>query len=248
MGQKARNTPASAGEIQTLVAMKSSRSLWTEKLAGGTAARGTGVSARKSAARKSAPKNRWNTESLQRKLRKTPLETLREETAKRNFTGRQMVGCILGIDPSLRGTGLAVIRAMPSGRLEYVESLTVKNPPKLDATKCLAQILEATEAIIGRNKIDCVSIEQSVYVQNFRTAIILGASRGAAIAACARAGLEVFEYPPLRIKQAVIGYGLASKQQVAKSVADLVDNASVLPSDEADAAAAAITHIFTHKV
>ena len=114
--------------------------------------------------------------------------------------------------------------------------------------ECLARILAETTAMIARNKPSCVAIEQSVYVQNFRTALILGSSRGAAIAAAASQNLEVFEYPPLRIKQAVIGYGRASKEQVARSVAGIVAGAPILPSDEADAAGAAIAHIFTHKV
>lgn len=75
----------------------------------------------------------------------------------------------------------------------------------------------------------------------------LGSSRGAVLAAAACAKLKVFEYPPLRIKQAVIGYGRASKEQVARSVAVMVLGAGILPPDESDASAAALTHIFTHK-
>ena len=159
-----------------------------------------------------------------------------------------MRGIVLGIDPSLRGTGLTVIESLGDGSLRYVESKTVKNNPSLTMPECLARILAETTAMIARNKPSCVAIEQSVYVQNFRTALILGSSRGAAIAAAASQNLEVFEYPPLRIKQAVIGYGRASKEQVARSVAGIVAGAPILPSDEADAAGAAIAHIFTHKV
>ncbi len=166
---------------------------------------------------------------------------------ERNLKGKRLEGVVLGIDPSLRGTGLAVIEALSDGSLRYIESLTVKNQPTLSMPECLARILDETFAIIKRNKPICVAIEQSVYVQNFRTALILGSSRGAAIAAAASAKLEVFEYPPLRIKQAVIGYGRASKEQVARSVA-ILTNSSILPSDEADASAAALTHIFTYKM
>ncbi len=161
--------------------------------------------------------------------------------------GEQICGKVLGIDPSLRGTGLAVIESGPDGSLRYIDSITVRNTPKMTMPQCLARIFLETQLMIRRHKPICAAIEQCVYVQNFKTALILGSSRGAAIAALAGEGLEVFDYPPLRIKQAVIGYGRASKEQVAKSVAALVGNAGILPSDEADAAGAAIAHIFTHK-
>ncbi len=159
----------------------------------------------------------------------------------------QLCGKVLGIDPSLRGTGLAVIESTPDGSLRYVDSITVRNSPRMTMPQCLARIFLETQLMIRTHKPVCAAIEQCVYVQNYKTALILGSSRGAAIAALAGEGLEVFDYPPLRIKQAVIGYGRASKEQVAKSVAALVDKAGILPSDEADAAGAAIAHIFTHK-
>ena len=201
---------------------KSGRALWTQAVLGGSTA-ACGHSARG-------------------KRRKTGLQL------PASSAGRQMRGIVLGIDPSLRGTGLTVIESLGDGSLRYVESKTVKNNPSLTMPECLARILAETTAMIARNKPSCVAIEQSVYVQNFRTALILGSSRGAAIAAAASQNLEVFEYPPLRIKQAVIGYGRASKEQVARSVAGIVAGAPILPSDEADAAGAAIAHIFTHKV
>lgn len=209
---------------------KSGRTLWTQALSNG------GL---KSAASPSAPISP-KSETAGAIKRRLQLE--------RNLHGKQLCGQVLGIDPSLRGTGLAIIESRPDGTLEYVESLTVKNHPSLSMPECLARILRETAAMIRRNRPVCAAIEQSVYVQNFRTALILGSSRGAAIAAAADLRLEVFEYPPLRIKQAVIGYGRASKEQVARSVAAIVSGAPVLPSDEADAAGAAIAHIFTHKV
>ena len=164
------------------------------------------------------------------------------------YHGGRIRGKVLGIDPSLRGTGLSVIDARADGTVVYVESMTVKNPPEMTMAECLARIYSETSAMIARNNPVCAAIEQSVYVQNFKTALILGSSRGAAIAAAAGAHLEVFEYPPLRIKQAVIGYGRASKEQIAKSVSSMVDGAPILPPDEADASGAALTHLFTYKI
>lgn len=202
---------------------KSSRSLWTEKIL--------------NRAKDLNPKDL----SLSPYLRK------KSEAYQRTLTGVKVCGVILGIDPSLRGTGLSALEAKSDGSIKYIESTTVKNNPKLSMAECLGRIYQETTAIIKRTSPIAVAIEQSVYVQNFKTAMTLGSSRGAVLAAAACAKLKVFEYPPLRIKQAVIGYGRASKEQVARSVAAMVLGAGILPPDESDASAAALTHIFTHK-
>jgi crossover junction endodeoxyribonuclease RuvC len=90
-----------------------------------------------------------------------------------------------------------------------------------------------------------VALEQTIYVQNFQTAQILGAARGAAIAAAALQGLPVFEYAPMRVKQAVAGTGRASKEQVARTVRALLRHAATLPLDESDAAGVALCHAYT---
>ena len=216
---------------------KSSRQLWTAQILEGSSAK----SRSKSGA--------WTSEAADAiSARSSAYMRRKIDAAAHAIGGEQICGMVLGIDPSLRGTGLAVIEALGGGKMRYVESETVRNHPSLSMAECIAAIFERTLRMIDLYSPDWVSIEQSVYVQNFRTALILGSSRGAAIAAAAAKRLEVFEYPPLRIKQAVIGYGRASKEQIARSVAALVSNAPVLPSDEADAAGAALTHIFTHKV
>lgn len=214
---------------------KSSRNLWTQKIIDGD------VKTVSSGAV-------WTFETLKAKASLTASERRKSSAKEQNMRGKQMSGIVLGIDPSLRGTGLAAIEAMPDGTLRYICSITVRNEPKLTMAQCLARILNETEKIIHQTNPVCAAIEQSVYVQNFKTAMILGSSRGAAIAAVAKEGLEVFEYPPLRIKQAVIGYGRASKEQIIKSVAAIVKGAPILPNDEADACGAAIAHIYTHKI
>jgi len=90
-----------------------------------------------------------------------------------------------------------------------------------------------------------VAIEQTIYVQNFQTAQILGAARGAAIAAAAMRGLPVFEYAPLRVKQAIVGLGRASKEQVARTILSLTGTDLGTCFDESDAAAVALCHAFT---
>ena len=95
-------------------------------------------------------------------------------------------------------------------------------------------------------EIDAVAVEQTIYVQNFQTAQILGAARGAAIAAAAIMQKPIFEYAPLRVKQAVVGVGRASKEQVARTVMSLAGLGVALEYDESDAAAVALCHAFTH--
>lgn len=154
-------------------------------------------------------------------------------------------GVILGVDPSLRGTGLAVLLFESKKSVQYVASETIS--PKRDAglPDCLGMIATAVERLISEYHPTTVAIEETIYVQNFRTAQKLGAARGAAIGQAALRGIPVYEYPPLRIKQAVVGYGRASKEQVTRQMSALLGISRELPFDEADAAAVALCHAYT---
>ena len=157
---------------------------------------------------------------------------------------RAFHGVVLGIDPSLRGTGLALVEFLPEGaKLRY--SRTVKLPATAPFASCLAEIFRAVQETMARGPVKHVAIEETIFVQNRKAVHILGAARGAAIAAAAVAGVEVFEYAPLRIKQAVVGFGRASKPQVGGMVAQHLQLKFALPTDESDAAATALCHAFT---
>jgi crossover junction endodeoxyribonuclease RuvC len=156
---------------------------------------------------------------------------------------RTFSGIILGIDPSLRGTGLALVEFSPAGA-RLLSSRTVKFKPTVPLPTCLGEIFEAVRETLAHTKVKHVAIEETIFVQNRKAVHILGAARGAAIAAAARAGLEVFEYAPRRVKQSVVGIGSASKEQVIALVAQHL-GCTHLPSDEADAAATALCHAFT---
>ena len=152
---------------------------------------------------------------------------------------------ILGIDPSLRGSGLAVLHCEPGDQFRLMCSKTVKLHAKLPMSDCLGEIFREVSTVLGRFSVEHVAVEETIYVQNFQTAQILGAARGAAIAAVAVAGIPVYEYPPLRVKQAVVGFGRASKEQVARTVRVLLGHDELLKPDEADAVAVALCHAFT---
>jgi len=82
-------------------------------------------------------------------------------------------------------------------------------------SSCLVCIRDRLAELIREHAPDCCALESVIYVQSYKTAIILGAARGAAILAAAEKGLPVFEYPPKRIKQSTVGRGGAAKNQVA---------------------------------
>lgn len=154
-------------------------------------------------------------------------------------------GVVLGIDPSLRGSGFAVLEYQPNGTMRLRETATLKLKREFSMPECLGAIGNQVDDFIDQHKIDHVAVEQTIYVQNFQTAQILGAARGAAIAAAAMRGLPVFEYAPLRVKQAVVGAGRASKEQVARTILSLTGSDLELRFDESDAAAVALCHAFT---
>lgn len=154
-------------------------------------------------------------------------------------------GRVLGVDPSLRGTGLALIEFVPGRPPLLLGCRTVRVAARLPMAHCLAEIHRAVESFLAQYDARHVAMEQTIYVQNFQTAQILGAARGAALAAAALRGKEIYEYPPLRVKQAVVGHGRASKEQMARTVMGLLGHGRPLAFDEADAAGVALCHAFT---
>ena len=153
-------------------------------------------------------------------------------------------GRILGIDPSLRGTGLAVLECGGnSHKLLHSETLSFK--PKIDSIACLGLIHQAVAHLIDLWKPRHVSCEATIYVQNFKTAQIMGAARGAALSASAIGDVPVYEYAPLRVKQAVVGFGRASKEQMSQTLSQMLRLPKPLPFDQSDALGLAMCHALT---
>lgn len=149
---------------------------------------------------------------------------------------------VLGIDTSLRSTGVAVVEAAGS-TLSAVEYGPLKNSRKAALSECLKRLDEGLCELIARTSPDAAAIEGAFYSKNARTAMILGQARGVAIAACARAGLPVYEYAPRRVKQALVGVGSASKQQVRRMVMTLLNLTEEPQEDAGDALAIAVCHL-----
>lgn len=153
-------------------------------------------------------------------------------------------GRILGIDPSLRGTGLAVLECQ-GNHYKLLHSETLKFTAKVASIDCLGKIHQTVADLVDLWKPRHVSCEETIYVQNFKTAQILGAARGAAISAVAIREIPVFEYAPLRVKQAVVGFGRASKEQMTQTLSQMLGLGAPLPFDQSDALGLALCHAYT---
>jgi crossover junction endodeoxyribonuclease RuvC len=148
---------------------------------------------------------------------------------------------ILGVDPSLRGTGYGVIRLAKPHPVALVYG-TISCPKNWERSRCLAKIVEILRDILEHHHPTVCVVEGLFYAQNLRTALIMGEARGAALAAVAEAGLEIFEIAPRKMKQAIVGYGAAQKSAVAKMVQRLLNLPKLPAPDAADALALALTH------
>src|SRR5215212_10562048 len=121
---------------------------------------------------------------------------------------------VLAIDASLRNCGVAIVDG-ENGKSRALFFGTIHNASSLKSSACLVAIRGRLIELIRQHEPDCCALESVIYVQSYKTAILLGAARGAAILAAAESGLPVFEYAPRRIKQAAVGTGSARKNQIA---------------------------------
>ena len=149
---------------------------------------------------------------------------------------------VLAIDASLRNTGVAIVDAN-NGKPRSVYFGTIHNASSMRSSSCLVAIRDRLVELIREHEPDCCALESVIYVQSHKTAILLGAARGAAILAAAEKGLPVFEYSPRRIKQSTVGRGAAGKDQVAFMVRALLGLTETPGADAADALAIGLTHL-----
>jgi crossover junction endodeoxyribonuclease RuvC len=148
---------------------------------------------------------------------------------------------IIGVDPSLRGTGYGVIQlAAPHPRA--LAHGTIACPVGWERSHCLLKISRTLREVVARHRPTVCAIEGLFYAQNLQTALIMGEARGAALAALAEAGLEIYEIAPRKVKQAIVGYGAAEKLAVSKMVQRLLQLPEPPSPDAADALALALAH------
>ena len=161
-----------------------------------------------------------------------------ESTPQRNSPVHQV---ILGLDPSLRGTGFGVIRlARPCP--ETLVHGTISCSQSWERSRCLVRIVQTLRDVLKQFQPTVCVVEGIFYAQNLQTAMIMGEARGAALSAIGEAGLEIYEIAPRKVKQAVVGYGAAQKIAVAKMVQRMLALSEIPAPDAADALALALTH------
>lgn len=157
------------------------------------------------------------------------------------FHSVRITKIILGIDPSLRGTGYGVVRVDKS-QLVALAHGTIACPKDWERSRCLAKISQTLREVLREHEPTVCVVEGLFFAQNLKTAIIMGEARGAAMAAVAEAGLDIYEIATRKVKQAIVGYGAAQKIAVAKMVQRMLNLAELPAPDAADALALALVH------
>ena len=146
---------------------------------------------------------------------------------------------ILGLDPSLNCTGWGVVRVEGS-RLSHIANGQVKSDAKAPMAERLAALQAGIAMVIATHSPDRAAAEEVYLTKNPQSTLKLAQARGAVLAACGAAGLEVREHAARLVKKAVVGTGAAEKEQVQAMLKVLLPGAVVAGADAADALAVAI--------
>ena len=153
---------------------------------------------------------------------------------------------LLGIDPGSAVTGYGVISSN-KGEIRHVEHGVIRSGAKRPLPERLKSIYTGISEVMASHRPDGVAVEAVFHAKNARSALILGHARGVALLAAANHGVEIFEYSPLQIKQAVTGYGRAEKEQIRQMIKAVLAIRGDIPLDASDALAAAVCHAHSMK-
>lgn len=154
---------------------------------------------------------------------------------------------ILGIDPGTGIVGFGVIDTLKGGKYTLVDAGVIRTPVNQPLPDVLETIFNEITDLIKLNKPDHISVEKLFFSQNVTTAISVSHARGVVLLAAKQAGLEIGEYTPQQIKQALTGYGKAKKEQVQEMVQMILKLKTPIKQDDcADAIAAAICHAMSN--
>lgn len=152
---------------------------------------------------------------------------------------------ILGIDPGTGILGFGIIEIV-KGQPVLVDGGVIRTPVKEDDAVRLLTIYEELTDIIVNSKPDVMSVEKLFFARNVTTAMTVAQARGVVLLTGQQAGIPIYEYTPMQIKQAITGYGKADKKQMQEMVRVILKLKEIpKPDDAADALAAAITHSMT---
>jgi crossover junction endodeoxyribonuclease RuvC len=153
---------------------------------------------------------------------------------------------ILGIDPGFHVTGYGLIEKV-KGKPVHILHGEIKLPKNEILSDCLLRIHRKLIEIIQENQPQALAVEDIFYGKNIKSLIKQAQVRGVTILAGAEAGVPVFEYSPLEVKSAVVGYGRAEKHQVQKMVQAILNLPEMPPADASDALAVAVCHMNSQK-
>ncbi len=155
---------------------------------------------------------------------------------------------ILGLDPGTATTGYGLVNDDSGGGLHAIEYGIIQTPAGIPDSERLVILYQRLREIILLHRPQGSAVEKLFFQKNVRTAITVSQARGVILVSLAEAGLEIGEYSPNEIKQAVTGYGSADKHQVQEMVRVLLGLKDIpKPDDAADALAVAITHLHTNR-
>lgn len=154
---------------------------------------------------------------------------------------------ILGIDPGIAIMGYGVIE-FKENKIKVLENGVVTTSSKTKTGKRLELLYDNLHEIIEEFKPDEFAIEELFFNANVKTAIIVGHARGIQVLCAQQKGLPIYEYTPLQIKQAITGYGRASKSQMQLTITQLLNLKAVpKPDDAADALSVALCHVLSQR-
>ena len=154
---------------------------------------------------------------------------------------------VLGIDPGSQTTGYGIVEKKRQG-IVHISNGEIKAKRKELFSKSLKNIYHNLTEIINHASPDAIALEDIFYGKNIKSLIKLGHVRGVAILAASQSNIPIFEYTPLEVKKAVVGYGRAEKGQVQKMVKAILKLDELPTADASDALAVAICHINFLKV
>lgn len=155
---------------------------------------------------------------------------------------------IFGIDPGLATTGYAVLESL-DGRIKVLDYGTIKTTPNESMPSRLKILNDRLNILINKYSPTIVVLEKIFFYKNAKTAIIIGEVIGSIILTCVNLSIDIVEYTPLEIKQSIVGYGLATKNQIQRMLQKLLGLQEIPKSDDAaDALAVALTHLHSYKL
>jgi crossover junction endodeoxyribonuclease RuvC len=155
---------------------------------------------------------------------------------------------VIGVDPGIERTGVGIVEST-NGKLKLIHQKLIKTSSAKPQAERLSEIYDELNSIIKEYAIEFASVEKLFFAKNVKTAMTVSEARGIIILALFKNKIPIYEYTPLQVKQALIGYGRGTKDQIQELVKIILNLQEIpKPDDVADGIALAITHINTYKL